>query len=106
MAWTLNQVFGNRESVLMGPVVDRVLTGFQYTLAVNWVQMLAKVLVVIYPSVRSKVVHADVLQSCDAWWDNWQDFLGRAGSKIRNIVGPFCQAVKSIAFPLRTIFVA
>ena len=42
----------------MGPVVDRGIPGFQHTLAVNWVEMLAEVLLVSYSYIRSKVVHA------------------------------------------------
>ena len=82
MVWRLNQVHSNQEPVGMGPVVDRDLPGFQHSLAVNWVQMIAEVLLASYPFERNTIVHADVLHQCDAWWDNWLDFLGQAGSKI------------------------
>ena len=52
------------------------------------------------------VSHVDVFAKGDVWWDNWRDFLGRASSKFLNIAGPFGQAAKSIAFPLRAIVVA
>ena len=66
----------------MGPVVDRDLPGFQHTLAVNLVQTLAEVLLASQAYVCSTVAHVDVFVRGGAWWDNWQDFLGRAGSKI------------------------
>ena len=52
------------------------------------------------------VSHVDVFAKGDVWWDNRQAFLGRAGNTIWNIAGPFGQAAKSIAFPLRAIVVA
>ena len=50
-------------------------------------------------------IHVDAFAKDGVWWDDRQDFLRRAASKISNIVGPFGQVAKNIAFLLRAIFV-
>ena len=47
------------------PVVDRDLPGFQHTLTINRIYMLAEVLLESYISLRSMVVHDDGLHLCD-----------------------------------------